>query len=267
MSDIVLIHGLWMTPLSWEGWKQRFESRGHNVIVRGWPGIDDRDVASIRQDPSPLAGVGVGEITDHYDAIIRGLDAPPIIMGHSFGGLVTQLLLARGLGAAGVSVDGAQPKGVLGLPLSTARIGMWGGLNNPFAKNAVKMLSAKQFHYAFTNTLGDAEAAEVYDRLPVPGPARTLIQAGLANFTPGAVTQIDFKKERAPLLLLAGGKDHVVPASVTRASFKLQSKSPSKTELKEYPDRSHYTVAQAGWEEVADHALDWATSNAKGGAA
>jgi pimeloyl-ACP methyl ester carboxylesterase len=263
-GTVVLIHGLWMTPLSWEGWKQRFESKGYRVLTPGWPGIDDRSVEEVRADPSPLAGVGVGEIVDHYDAIIRGLDAPPIIMGHSFGGLVTQLLLARGLGAAGVSVDGAQPRGILGLPLSTARIAMWGGLNNPFAPKRVIMLSPKQFHYAFTNLIEDeAEAKAIYDRLPVPGPARTLIQAGLANFNPGAVTKIDFKQARPPLLLLAGGKDHVVPASVTRANYKLQRKSPSVTELKEYADRSHYTVAQEGFEAVADHAIAWAAEHAK----
>lgn len=268
MANIVLIHGLWMTPLSWEGWKQRFESRGHNVLVPGWPGVDDRDVASLRQDPSALEGLGVKEIADHYDAIIRGLDAPPIIMGHSFGGLVTQLLLDRGLGSAGVGVDSAPIRGVLGLPFSTIKIATWGGLKNPFGKGRTVMLTPKQFHYAFTNTLDDAEATKVYERLPIPGPARTLFQAAFANMNPNAVTKVNVKNDdRAPLLLLAGGKDHVVPASTTRANFKLQSKSKAKTELKEYPDRSHYIVAQPGWEEVADHALDWATTNAKGGAA
>ena len=174
-GTVVLIHGLWMTPLSWEDWKQRFESRGYSVLAPGWPVIDDRSVQEIRDDPSPLKGVGVDTITDHYEQIIRGLDAPPIIMGHSFGGLVTQLLLARGCGAAGVSVDGAQPRGVLTLPLSVLRIGAWGGLSNPFAPNRVIMLSEKQFHYAFTNLIDDpAEAKAIYDRLPVPGPSKTL---------------------------------------------------------------------------------------------
>jgi len=268
MANIVLIHGLWMTPLSWEGWKQRFESRGHNVVVPGWPGIDDRDVASIRQDPSALEGLGVTQIVDHYDAIIRGLDAPPIIMGHSFGGLVTQLLLDRDLGSAGVAIGSAPIKGILGLPYSSLKVATWGGLKNPFGKNKTVMLTPKQFRYAFTNTLDDAEAAEVYERLPIPGPARTLFQAGLANFTPGAASKVNLKNDdRAPLLVIGGGKDHISPASVARATYKLQGKSKAKTELKEYPDRSHYIVAQRGWEEVADYALDWATANAKGGAA
>ena len=262
-GTVVLIHGLWMTPLSWEDWKQRFESKGYRVLAPGWPGIDDRSVEEIRADPSPLKGVGVDTITDHMEQLIRGLDAPPIIMGHSFGGLITQLLLARGLGAAGVSVDGAQPRGVFVLPLSVLRIGAWGGLSNPFAPNRVIMLSEKQFHYAFTNLIDDpAEAKAIYDRLPVPGPSKTLIQAGLANFNPRAVTKIDFKKERAPLLLIGGGKDHTVPASVTRANYKVQSKGPNVTELEEYPDRSHYTASQHGWEAVADHALEWAAAHA-----
>jgi non-heme chloroperoxidase len=265
MSTIVLIHGLWMTPLSWQGWKERFESRGHTVLAPGWPGVDDHDVKAIRQDPSALEGLGVKEIADHYETIIRGLDAPPIIMGHSFGGLATQILLDRGLGSAGVAVSPAPFKGILGLPYSTVRVAMSGGLKNPFGKGKTVMLTPKQFHYAFTNTLGEAEAADVYERLPIPGSARTLFQAAFANFNPNAVTKVNYKNnDRAPLLILAAGKDHVVPASTSRAAFRLQSKSRATTELEEYPSRSHYTVGESGWEEVADHALDWAERNAGG---
>ena len=265
MSNIVLIHGQWMTPLSWNGWKERFESRGHSVLAPGWPGVDDRDVEAIRRDPSALEGLGIKEIVDHYESIIRGLEAPPIIIGHSFGGLVTQILLDRGLGSAGVGVSAAPIRGILGLPYSTVRVVMSGGLKNPFGKGKTVMLTPKQFHYAFTNTLDAADAAGVYERLPIPGPARTLFQAAFANVNPNAATKVNFKNDdRAPLLLIAPGEDRVVPASTSKAAYKLQSKSKATTELKEYPDRSHYIVGEPGWEEVADHALAWVEQNAKG---
>jgi non-heme chloroperoxidase len=262
MSTIVLIHGLWMTPLSWQGWRERFESRGHKVLAPGWPGVDDREVESIRRDPSALEGLGIREIADHFESIIRRLDAPPIIMGHSFGGLATQILLDRGLGSAGVGVSAAPIRGIFGLPYSTVRVAMSGGLKNPFGKGKTVMLTPKQFHYAFTNTLGTDEATAVYERLPIPGPARTLFQAAFANVNPHAVTKVNYRNDdRPPLLLIAAGKDNVVPASTSRSAFKLQSKSRAKTELKEYPNRSHYIVGEPGWEEVADHALDWAEQN------
>ena len=266
MSKIVLIHGLWMTPLSWQGWKERFESRGHEVLAPGWPGVDDRSVEAIREDPSALEDLGIGEIADHYEAIVRGLDAPPIIIGHSFGGLVTQVLLDRGLGAAGVGVSAAPFRGILGLPVSTVRVAMAGGLKNPLGKGKTVMLTPKQFHYAFTNTLDDAAAADVYARLPIPGPARPLFQSAFANVNPNAATKVDYKNpNRAPLLLLAAGQDRVVPASTIKAEFKLQSKSEAKTEFELYPERSHHTVGEPGWERVADRVLEWAEENASAG--
>jgi pimeloyl-ACP methyl ester carboxylesterase len=245
MSEtIVLIHGLWMTPLSWEGWNTRFTDAGHTVLA-----------------PAPFARLGVKEIADHYEGIIRALDQPPIIMGHSFGGLVTQILLDRGLGAAGVAVDPAAPKGVLVLPPAQLRVASI-ALKNPANRHKTQMLSPEQFHYAFCNVLSESESQKVYERYCVPGPGRPLFQAGLATFNPKAVTKVDYMADRAPLLLLGGGKDHTVPAAVTRANFKLQKRSPAVTEYKEYADRCHYTVGQEGWEAVADHALQWSVSQA-----
>ena len=259
---IVLIHGLWLNPLSWEQWKERFESRGHQVLAPAWPGFD-RPIEELRRDTKPFERVGVKEVTDHYDAIIHGLDAPPIIMGHSFGGLVTQLLIDRGLGAAGVAIDPAPPKGILGLPYSQLKVASV-ALRNPANRHRAQMLTPKQFHYGFTNTLSEEESRRAYDRYAVPGPGRPLFQAGLANFNPNAATKINTRnKERAPLLLLAGGKDHTVPASTTRANYRLYRHSTAVTELKEYPERSHWTVAQDGWQEVADHALDWALAQTR----
>jgi alpha-beta hydrolase superfamily lysophospholipase len=262
MANIVLIHGLWMTPLSWQGWKERFESRGHQVLAPGWPGIDDRDVQAIREDPSALEGLGLEEVTDHYEAIVRRLDAPPIIMGHSFGGLVTQILLDRGLGAAGVGVCSSPFKGILALAPSTVRVVM-PALRNPFGKGRTIMLTPKQFNYAFANTMDAAEAAELYERLPIPGPARPLFQAAFANVNPNAVTKVNYKNDdRAPLLLVAADKDHIIPVSVSKAALKRHRKSKAKTDLKVYADRSHEIVGERGWEAVADHALDWAEQNA-----
>jgi pimeloyl-ACP methyl ester carboxylesterase len=260
MATIVLIHGLWLTPLSWEGWKERFESKGHTVLAPAWPGLEG-DIEAVRGNTAAYERLGVKEITDHYDEVIRTLDSAPVLMGHSFGGLITQLLLDRGLGAAGVAVDPAPIKGVLGLPYSQLKVA-WVGLKNPANRHRAVTLTPEQFHYGFGNLLSEDESRKVYDRLAVPGPGRTLFQAGLANFNPHAVTRVNrHNSSRAPLLLLAGGKDHTVPASTVRAAYKIQRKSGAVTELKEYPDRSHYTFAQDGWEEMADHALDWALSH------
>jgi pimeloyl-ACP methyl ester carboxylesterase len=259
-ETIVLIHGLWMTPLSWEGWNARFTERGHTVLAPAWPGFD-RPIEEIRRDTAPFARLGVKEIADHYEGIIRGLDRAPIVMGHSFGGLVTQILLDRGLGAAGVGVDPAAPKGVMVLPPAQLKVASI-ALKNPANRHKTQMLSAEQFHYAFCNVLSESESQAVYERYCVPGPGRPLFQAGLANFNPKAVTKVDYKANRAPLLLLGGGKDHTVPAAVTRSNFKLQKRSPAVTEYKEYADRCHYTVGQEGWEAVADHALEWSVTQA-----
>ena len=259
---IVLIHGLWLTPLSWEGWQQRFESKGHTVLAPAWPGLEGT-VPEVRQHASRYERLGIKEITDHYDAVIRGLDAPPVIMGHSFGGLITQLLLNRGLGASAVAISPAQIKGVYILPVAQAKVASV-ALKNPANRHKTQMLTPEEFHYGFTNTLTVEESKPIYDRLAVPGPGRVLFEAAFANFTPHAVTAVSrHNSSRAPLLFLANGKDHTVPAVVTRAAYKIQQKTGALTELTDYPDRSHSTFAQDGWEQVADDSLDWALRNAR----
>jgi pimeloyl-ACP methyl ester carboxylesterase len=261
-ETVVLIHGLWMTPLSWEHWIERFAQRGCRVLAPAWPGMEDRDVADLRRDTSAYERLGVTEIADHYERIVRGLDRPPILIGHSFGGLMVQILLDRGAGAAGVALHPAAPRGVLSLPLSTLRSSA-PVLLNPLNVRRAVMLTADQFHYAFTNTLSTTESARVYERYAIPGPGRPLFQAGLANFNPRAATKVNARNDdRAPLLLVGGGSDHIVPASTTRANHKLYRHSRAVTELKEYPGRTHFTVGQDGWEEVADHALAWASEKA-----
>ena len=256
-DTVVLIHGLWMTALSWEHWAARYTDRGFTVIARSWPGMEG-DVEQLRRDPSAIEHLGVGEIADHYEGIIRDLPRPPIIMGHSFGGLLTQVLLDRGLGAAGVAIDSAPVRGILALPLSTLRSG-FPALKNPANNHKAVTLTPEEFHYAFTNTLSEEESAAVYARYAVPGPGRVLFQAALANLNPHAATRVDFGNDtRAPLLVIAGGVDHVSPVAVNRATARLQGESEAITAYKEFPGRSHYTLGQPGWEEVADYALAWA---------
>jgi pimeloyl-ACP methyl ester carboxylesterase len=249
-----------MTPHSWDKWVDRYSSRGYRVVAPAWPGLD-RDIADIRRDPSSLAGLGVTEIVDHYDRIIRDLDQPPIIMGHSFGAAFTQLLLDRGLGAAAVAISSAPVKGVLRLPFSSLR-SAWPALKNPANRKRSFTLSPKQFRYRFGNTMSEEQSNAAYEDRYIPGSGRVLFQAGLANFTPNATTKVDFRRPgRAPMLMIAGEKDHVAPPSIVRSMFKKQRKSPSTTDYKEFPGRSHYICGERGWEEVADYALAWVMKN------
>jgi pimeloyl-ACP methyl ester carboxylesterase len=260
-NPIVLIHGLWMTSLSWEKWIARYAAQGYSVIARSWPGMDV-DIDELRRDPSSIATLGIGEIVDYYERIIRALDSPPLIIGHSFGGLITQILLDRGLGAAGVAIAPAPVKGIIFLPFSTLRVS-FPALSNPANIHRAVPLTPEQFHYAFTNNLSEEQSLAIYERYAVPGPDHVLFQAAFANFNPHAASAVDFQnKHRAPLLLVSGGDDHVSPASVVEANFKLYSKSSAVTEYRSFPGRTHYTLGQNGWEQVADNALTWAETNA-----
>jgi len=261
-DTIVLIHGLWMTALSWEHWVERYSRAGYRVIARSWPGMEG-DIDALRADPSAVEHLGVEEIVDHYEAIIRDLDEPPIIMGHSFGGAFTEILLDRGLGAAGVAIDAAAVKGILALPFSELRSG-FPVLRNPANNHRAVALTPVEFKYAFGNTLSEEDSLAAYERYAVPGPGRVLFQGALANFNPHAATRVDFgNDDRAPLLLIAGGADHVVPAVVDKSAADHYAKSKAITEYREFPGRSHWTIAEPGWEEIADYALQWAVENAR----
>ncbi len=261
-DTIVLIHGLWMTALSWEHWVERYSRAGYRVIARSWPGMEG-DIDALRADPSAVEHLGVEEIVDHYEAIIRDLDEPPIIMGHSFGGAFTEILLDRGLGAAGVAIDAAAVKGILALPFSELRSG-FPVLKNPANNHRAVALTPVEFKYAFGNTLSEEDSLAAYERYAVPGPGRVLFQGALANFNPHAATRVDFgNDDRAPLLLIAGGADHVVPAVVDKSAADHYAKSKAITEYREFPGRSHWTIAEPGWEEIADYALQWAVENAR----
>jgi non-heme chloroperoxidase len=242
MADepIVLIHGMWMTPHSWENWIDHYADRGYRAIAPGWPGIESPE--QVRRDPSPLRGLGVKTVVDHYEAIIRGLDRAPILIGHSFGGLFTQLLLDRGLGAAGV----------IALPLSTLRSG-FPALRNPLNRNGLANLSPEQFRWRFTNTLSRSESDEVYREQYIPGTNRAFFDAL------GGPAKVDFSNpRRSPLLLIVGEHDHISPPALNKKIGKLQSRAPSATESKTYAGRTHYMAGMDGWEEIADDVLNWA---------
>lgn len=260
-KTIVLVHGLWMTALSWENRVKHYTERGYRVIAKSWPGMDG-DMEELRRDPSGIATLGITQIVEHYEGIIRGLDSPPIIIGHSFGGLITQILLDRGLGAAGVAIATAPVKGIIFLPFSTLKVS-FPALSNPENNHRAVPLTPEQFHYAFTNNLSEEDSLAVYKRYAIPGPDHVLFQAAFANFNPHAATAVNFHNDdRAPLLLISGGKDHISPPAVVEATFRLYRKSKAVTEYKEFPERTHYTLGQAGWEQVADYALEWAVEHA-----
>ena len=266
-DTIVLIHGLWMTPLAWEHWVTRYEARGYRVLTPGYPGIEPgtAGVAALRHDASALNGVGVREVMDHIGGIIQELDTAPIIMGHSFGGTFAQLLLGAGLGSAGVSIDGAGVKGVNALPFSEFRSTV-AVLSNPTNVHRAVPLTAKQFHYAFANTLDEDASQAAYDRYAVPTPARILFQGGLAAVTHNAATTYDFSNDdRAPLLFISGGSDHILPPSVQGENYDKNVKHSSAISAHTvFQGRDHYTCGEAGWEAVADFALNWAINPISG---
>lgn len=255
---IVLIHGLWMTPRSWDLFRGFYEERGHRVLTPAWPRMRG-DVEDIRRDPSSLAGLGLREIVAHYERVVRALTEPPILIGHSIGGLTVQLLLDRGLGAAGVAIDAPAPKGIFRLPLSVIRAGS-PVLSNPLNYWRTVHLTFEEFRYAFANGMPQREARLAYARDAVPGPGRPIFQVAFANLNPWAATKVDHTNgRRAPLLLISGGDDNLVPPVLNRINHKKFLRSGALTEHKEFPNRSHLIVAQKGWEEVAEYAVSWAS--------
>jgi pimeloyl-ACP methyl ester carboxylesterase len=263
-DTVVLVHGLWMTPRSWEHWVTHYEARGYRVLTPAYPGFEV-EVEALRADPTPIAEADITDTIDHLVSVVRSVDKPPIIMGHSFGGALTQMLLARGLGAAGVALDSAPTEGVRVNPPSQVK-SLFPALNNPAKRHRAVGFTFKQFHYAFTNTLDEEAAQAAYDRYAIPAPGRWVWDYGLiANFKPGhQETWVDYKNnDRAPLLFIAGGEDHIMPPSVNRSNHKKYARSEALTEYVELDGRDHWTCAAPGWEAIADHALDWAARHAR----
>jgi len=254
---VVLIHGLWMTPASWERFTRRYIERGHPVLAPRWPRLRGA-LADIRRDASVLDGLGIEEIVEHYEGVIRPLSPPPIIIGHCLGGLCVQLLLDRGLGAAGVAIDAPAPSGVRRAPWSQVR-SMWPVLRDPRNRIRTVALTFGQFRYAFANGMSEADARTAYAGEAIPGPGRPVFEAAFGGLHRNGATRVDYRNHtRAPLLLVAGEHDHLVPASVTRASHDKYQHAGAVTAFKEFSGRSHLIICQTGWEEVADDTLAWA---------
>jgi pimeloyl-ACP methyl ester carboxylesterase len=255
VTTIVLIPGLWMTALSWQLWVQHYTDKGYCVIAADWPGREG-DIQQLRRDPSNFASLGLADVVDHYEQLIRELETPPIIIGHGFGGLVTQILLDRGWGAAGVAIASAPVKGIARLPLSILKIA-FSALGNPFNSHESTSLTPKQFHRAFANSLTETESLDAFKRYVVPAPNRVLLQTAFANFTRHTAITVNFRNDtRAPLLLVAGGKDRIVPSSIVKANFDLYRESKAETDYKEFSDQAHFTLLQET--KIADHVLGWA---------
>ena len=256
VTTIVLIPGLWLTALSWELWVQHYTDKGYCVIAVNWPGMEG-DIEQLRRDPSSFSSLGLTDVLDHYEQIIRELESPPIIIGCGVGGLVTQILLDRGWGAAGVAIASAPVKGIARLPLSMLKLA-FSVLGNSFRDKAAS-LTAQQFHRAFTNSLTESESLDAFKRYIVPVPNRVLLQTAFANFS----ISVNFRNDtRAPLLLVAGGKDRIVPRSIVKANFDLYRESKAETDYKEYPEQTHFTLLQET--KVADYVLGWAICRSNG---
>ena len=262
-DTIVLVHGLWVTPRSFEKWIARYSAQGYKVLAPAYPGLEV-EVEALNANPTPIEQLTVPAVIESYERVIGELERPPILIGHSYGGLIVQILLDRGHGAAGVAIDSGAPEGVLTLPLSQARAG-FPVLKNPANRHRAVTFTPEEFHYAFTNTLTREASDEVYARYAIPAPGKFVWDGVLANLTPGHQdTYVNFENsDRAPLLLIAGGEDHLEPQALNEANFKQYKHSTAVTELKVFPGRAHYTIGQDDWEEVADHALEWATTHAR----
>jgi len=255
-TPVLFVHGLWLHASSWEPWEIFFREAGYAPVAPGWPGDSDT-VEETRRDPGKVAGKGIDEVVQHYARIIDGLDSPPIAIGHSFGGLIVQRLLGESKAAAAVAIDAAPIKGVLNLPPSALKVASI-GLRKPANRQLAVSLTPEQFRYGFGNAIPEKESAELYERWNIPSPAKPLFEAAFANFAARSPAKINtHNRDRGPLLLIAGGRDHTVPAAITTSTRKLYHKSPAITDFREFADRGHSLTIDHGWQEIAQASLDW----------
>ncbi len=257
VTPVVFVHGLWLHASSWDNWLKLFRRLGYEPIAPGWPG-EPHNVYEARLLPEDVAGVGIDTVTKYYADVISELGTKPIVIGHSFGGLVVQKLVTDGVAAAGVAIAPAQPRGVRRLPLRQL-VSALPALKNPFNCNGTVALTAQQFRYGFGNALSLEESTELYTQWSIPSPAKPLFSAATANLFPHSATKTDTANtERGPMLLIAGGRDNTVPASVVRSIHRLYTKSSSAiTDIQEFSDRGHSMPIDSGWREVADASIAW----------
>jgi pimeloyl-ACP methyl ester carboxylesterase len=255
-TPVVFIHGLWLHASSWEPWLELFDAAGYAPVAPGWPGVA-ATVAQSRANPGSIAGHGIDEVTAHYASIIAALPARPILIGHSFGGMIAEKLLGEDQGAAAVAIDAAQIKGVLPLPLSSLRATLPVFKNPANAHHAVS-LSAEQFRFSFGNAVSPQESDELYERWTIPAPGKPLFEAAAANFSLHSPAKVNTANSgRGPLLLVMGGQDHTVPEAITKSTLKQYRGSGAVTDLVEFPDRGHSLTIDSGWRGVADECLSW----------
>jgi pimeloyl-ACP methyl ester carboxylesterase len=255
-TPLMLIHGAWLSARSWENYADYFGRRGFAVSAPEWP-RKHGDVEEIRETAEESKGLGVKEIVDHYEGLIGELDEPPVLIGHSYGGLFVELLLDRGLGRAGVAMSPAPPKGILRLPFSTLKAAS-PALAHPSTRHGIVTLTLEEFTYGFVNTFSEEDAAAAYERYAVPETGQIFYEAGFANFHLHPPTEVHFKQgERAPLLIVGATEDHTVPASLSKAQYKKYEKSPAKTDYIEFEGRPHLHMAAPDWEEVAAGVDNW----------
>ena len=256
LQPVVFIHGLWLLPSSWDRWAKLFEEAGYTALTPGWP--DDPDtVDEANAHPEILAKKTIGQVADHFEEIAGGLARKPVVIGHSFGGLLAQILAGRGLAAATVAISPAPFRGVLPLPFSALKSGS-PVLGNPANRNRAVPLTFDQFRYAFANAVGEDEAKELYHAFAVPAPGAPLFQAATANINPWTEAKVDSENpERGPLLILSGEKDHTIPWSLSHAAYKKQERNDAVTEILEVPGRGHALTIDSGWQEVAQTSLNF----------
>jgi non-heme chloroperoxidase len=253
---VVFVHGLWLLPTSWDRWVTLFEEAGYAAVTPGWPD-DPETVADAKAHPEVFAGKSIGQVADRQEAVIRELERKPAVIGHSFGGLLTQILAGRGLAAVSVAIDPAPFRGVLPLPISALRSAS-PVLRNPANFHRAVPLTYEQFRYSFANAVGEDEAKALYETYSVPGSGEPIYQAASANFNPWTEAKVDTKNpKRGPLLIVVGDKDHTVPPAIARASFNRQKRNESVTEFVTVTGRGHALIIDSGWREVAQTALDF----------
>jgi pimeloyl-ACP methyl ester carboxylesterase len=253
-QPVVFVHGLWLLPSSWDRWAKVFEDAGYATLAPGWPD-DPETVEQANADPEVFAKKSVGDVADHFEDVIRKLDKSPAVIGHSFGGLLAQILAGRGVSAATVAVDPAPFRGVLPLPISALKSAS-PVLSNPLNRHRAVPLTYEQFRYAFTNAVDEAEAKQLYETFAVPAAGEPVFQAAAANLNPWTDAKVNSKNpDRGPLLIVSGEKDHVVPPSISSASFKKQKRNKGVTEFQEIAGRGHSLTIDHGWNDVASAAL------------
>jgi len=254
LTPVVFVHGLWLLPSSWDRWAGVFEEAGYTALTPGWP-ADPETVEEARARPEVFAQKTVKQVADHFDDLIRKLSSKPAVIGHSFGGLITQILAGRGLAVASVAIDPAPFRGVLPLPISALKSAS-PVLGNPANRNRAIPLTYEQFRFAFANAVSEREAKELYDTFAVPTPGAPLFQAATANLNPWTEAKVDTKHpDRGPLLIISGEKDNTVPWAIANASYKRQKRNQGVTEIAKIPNRGHALTIDSGWREVADTAL------------